>query len=135
MFSRLIPGCALAILLLLFTPLHAQIKCKIEHYSAEDGLSHDGVMSMLKSSDGFMWFGTWDGINRYDGHNFVTYKARPGDSSKLKNTRIDNMVEDSSGFLWLRAYDYQIYRFDKQTSTFLSDATFSPILLLARSYL
>lgn len=65
----------------------AQLKCNLKHYSTEDGLSHDRVLCMTKDSEGFMWFGTWDGINRFDGHNFIAYKARPGDSSSLKTTR------------------------------------------------
>ncbi|WEK20278.1 MAG: two-component regulator propeller domain-containing protein [Candidatus Pedobacter colombiensis] len=110
------------IILLLFLTVNgiAQIKCKIEHYSTEDGLSHDGVMNILKDRDGFMWFGTWDGINRFDGHNFVTYKTRPGDSSSLKINRVDNIIEDKHGFLWLEVYDNQVYRFDKQRKKFLA---------------
>lgn len=96
-----------------------QFKCKIEHYSTEQGLSHDAVTFMMKDHEGFMWFGTWDGINRFDGHNFVAYKSAPGDMSKLKNDRIDEIVEDSSNHLWLRAIDKQIYRFDKKTEQFL----------------
>lgn len=79
-------------------------------------------MCIIKSSDGFMWFGTWDGISRFDGHNFKTYTSRPGDSSKLKSTRIDEIVEDKAGYLWLKAYDKQIYRFDKSTGNFLAIA-------------
>lgn len=115
------PGLYCIILLLFFTVKgNAQIKCKIEHYSTEDGLSHDGVMNILKDRDGFMWFGTWDGINRFDGHNFVTYKTRPGDSSSLKINRIDNIKEDKHGYLWLEVYDNQVYRFDKRNKKFLS---------------
>lgn len=66
-----------------------------------------------------MWFGTWDGINRYDGHNFVSYKSYPGDMSKLKNDRIDEIEEDGTAYLWLRDYDNQVYRFDKRTEQFL----------------
>ncbi|MEO6732940.1 MAG: two-component regulator propeller domain-containing protein [Ferruginibacter sp.] len=108
------------LLLVLTVATQGQIKCKIEHYSTEDGLSHNGVTSIIKSSDGFMWFGTWDGINRFDGHNFVTYKSHPGDSSGLKSNRIDRIVEDYSGFLWLRPYDNEITRFDKKTGKLLS---------------
>ncbi|MDO9373283.1 MAG: two-component regulator propeller domain-containing protein [Ferruginibacter sp.] len=92
----------------------------MEHYSTEDGLSHNNVTSIIKSSDGFMWFGTWDGINRFDGHNFVTYKSHPGDSSGLNTNRIDRIVEDQAGFLWLRPYDNQVLRFDKKTGRLLS---------------
>jgi signal transduction histidine kinase/ligand-binding sensor domain-containing protein/DNA-binding response OmpR family regulator len=74
---------------------------------------------MIKDHEGFMWFGTWDGINRFDGHNFTVYKSRPGDTSSLRNNRIDEIVEDKGGYLWLKAYDNSIYRFDKRTEQFL----------------
>jgi len=100
--------------------INAQVKSKIQHYSTEDGLSHDGVTTVLKDRDGFMWFGTWDGINRFDGNNFVSYKTRPGDSSTLNSNRIDNITEDHEGYLWLAAYDNQVYRFNKRNHTFLA---------------
>jgi len=81
---------------------------------------------MLKDHEGFMWFGTWDGINRFDGHNFTVYKSRPGDTSSLKNNRIDDIVEDKAGYLWLKAYDNRIYRFDKKTEQFLSVGEMPP---------
>ncbi|EJL65813.1 hybrid sensor histidine kinase/response regulator transcription factor [Flavobacterium sp. CF136] len=102
--------------------LKAQIKCKIENYSTEDGLSHDAIRDIIKGKEGFMWFATWDGINRFDGKNFITYKATAGDNSSLGNNRIDLIKEDSSGYIWLKAYDNQIYRFDKKTESFLSVA-------------
>jgi signal transduction histidine kinase/ligand-binding sensor domain-containing protein/AraC-like DNA-binding protein/AmiR/NasT family two-component response regulator len=100
--------------------VHGQLKAKIEHYSTEDGLSHDEIMWMIKDHEGFMWFATWDGINRFDGRNFITYKARPGDKSNLKNNRIQYITEDKAGYLWLRAYNKQIYRFDKKKEQFLA---------------
>ncbi|SHG63290.1 Signal transduction histidine kinase [Flavobacterium fluvii] len=102
--------------------LTAQIKCKIENYSTEDGLSHDAIAYIIKDKEGFMWFATWDGINRFDGKNFITYKANAGDNSSLSNNRIALIKEDASGYIWLRAYDGQIYRFDKSTESFLSVA-------------
>ena len=102
--------------------LTAQIKCKIENYSTEDGLSHDAIAHIIKDKEGFMWFATWDGINRFDGKNFITYKATAGDSSSLSNNRISLIKEDASGYIWLKAYDHQIYRFDKSTESFLSVA-------------
>ena len=100
----------------------AQIKCKIENYSTEDGLSHDAIAYTMKDKEGFMWFATWDGINRFDGKNFITYKATAGDNSSLSNNRIALIKEDASGYIWLKAYDRQIYRFDKCTESFLSIA-------------
>lgn len=97
-----------------------QPKCKVEYYSTEHGLSHQRVTWMLQDQEGFMWFGSWDGINRFDGRSFVSYKSLPGDSSQLGNDRIDQIVEDQAGHLWLTGFDDQIYRFDKTKGQFLS---------------
>jgi signal transduction histidine kinase/ligand-binding sensor domain-containing protein/DNA-binding response OmpR family regulator len=66
-----------------------------------------------------MWFGSWNGIHRFDGHSFISYKSYPGDRSQLGNDRIDQIAEDDAGYLWVEAYDMQIYRFDKKTEQFL----------------
>lgn len=113
-------ACCACMLLLISLPVWGQLRCKLDHYTTEDGLSHNAVMCMIKDHDGFMWFGTWDGINRFDGHNFVFYKSKPGDTSSLRNNRIDEIVEDKTGYLWLRAYDNQVYRFDKNTEQFMA---------------
>jgi len=100
--------------------VQAQLKCSIKHYSTEDGLSQDGILCIAKDSEGFMWFGTSDGINRFDGHGFITYKSRPGDSSSLSNNKIRNIIEDKVGYLWVKTYDNKVYRFDKRTEKFLA---------------
>jgi signal transduction histidine kinase/ligand-binding sensor domain-containing protein/DNA-binding response OmpR family regulator len=105
--------------LLLLTTANGQLKCKVEYYSTEQGLSHQAVTAMIKDREGFMWFGSWDGINRFDGHTFVSFKSSPGDRSRLKNDRIDQIVEDQAGHLWIQAYDRHVYRFDKRTGQFL----------------
>lgn len=107
-------------LLLLFVPiiLHAQPSVKIEHYSTEDGLSHDIITTIFKDKQGFMWFGTWNGINRFDGRNFTTFTSTPGDKSLIKNDRVDQIFEDDANHLWIKSYDGEIYRFDKSTEEF-----------------
>jgi len=64
-------------------------------------------------------------MNRFDGQSFLTFKSNPGDNSILKTNRIDQMVDDKNGALWVRAYDKQVYRFDKRTQQF---ATLSDLL-------
>src|SRR5688500_6700391 len=86
------------IILLLFRHAGAQPKCKVEYYSTEHGLSHQRVTTMIKDREGFMWFGSWDGINRFDGHSFVSYKSSPGQKTQLGNDRIDQIVEDQTGY-------------------------------------
>lgn len=109
-----------AINFLSFETAYAQPRCTISRFSTEDGLSDNHISAILKDREGFMWFGTWAGINRYDGHSFVTYKSSPGDRSTLKNNRIDRILEDEDGFLWLKTNDRQIYRFDKKTGQFFA---------------
>jgi signal transduction histidine kinase/ligand-binding sensor domain-containing protein/DNA-binding response OmpR family regulator len=106
------------VLLFLIVSAYAQPRCKVEYYSAENGLSHEAVTQMLKDHEGFMWFGTWDGINRFDGRSFVSYKSSPGDQSQLGNDRIDQFIEDQNDHLWIMAYDRQVYRFDKKSEQF-----------------
>lgn len=101
-------------------PCHAQVKSIIEKYTTANGLSHDGILDIHKGNDGFMWFGTRDGLNRFDGKNFIAYKARVGDNSTLANNRIEHIEEDQFGFLWTKAYDNKIYRFDKKKESYLS---------------
>ncbi len=108
-----------ALLVLLMTKAASQPKCKVEYYSTENGLSHQAVTCVLKDREGFMWFGTWDGINRFDGHSFLSYKSLPGDQSQLGNGRVDQIVEDQWDHLWIEAYDRQIYRFDKKKAQFM----------------
>lgn len=108
-------------LFLFFTgKLMAQPPVKIEHYSTEDGLSHDIITCMFKDRQGYMWFGTWNGINRFDGHNFTSFTSMPGDKSQLGNDRVDQIFEDASNHLWIKSYDGQVYRFDKGTEQFTS---------------
>ncbi|MBW8684676.1 AraC family transcriptional regulator [Chitinophaga rhizophila] len=101
----------------------SQIKSVISHYGTSDGLSDSRVRCIIKDSEGFMWIGTWAGINRFDGHNFVSFKASPGDHSELRNNRINQIVDGGPPFLWVTAYDNQVYRFDKSTQQFLSLST------------
>lgn len=94
-----------------------QTHCHFTHYSSGDGLSQNTVMSILQDRKGNMWFSTWDGINKFDGHAFKVYKAMPGNGVTLVNNRTDYMYEDKYGFIYLQTYDDQVYRFDPRTET------------------
>lgn len=120
MNSKLYKLFVIVILLLPSLMATAQLNSNITRYSTQDGLSHDGVLCITRDRDGFMWFGTFDGINRFDGHNFVVYKSRPGDSSNLSNNKIRSIIEDKAAFLWVKTYDNKVYRFNKKTEQFLA---------------
>ncbi|MCC8187694.1 MAG: response regulator [Bacteroides sp.] len=110
----------LYLLLFLLVPvwLCAQRNCSFTHYSSENGLSQNTVMSILQDHKGNMWFATWDDINRFNGYGFRTYKARQGSFISLTNNRVDQMYEDRYGYLWLLTYDNRAHRFDPRTETF-----------------
>ena len=85
------------ILFLVLTVAAAGQSYKVENISPENGLSNSWVSSILQDEEGFMWFGTWNGLNRYDGYDFTVFKPVPGDSLSLSNNAIKALCEDNSG--------------------------------------
>jgi signal transduction histidine kinase/ligand-binding sensor domain-containing protein len=74
---------------------------RVEHIGVEKGLSQGSPYHILKDSRGFMWFGTQDGLNRYDGHSFRVYKPEPNNAYALHGVNIAGLVEDTHGNIWL----------------------------------
>src|SRR4051812_39655278 len=74
---------------------------KFKHLSIEDGLSQSTIHSILKDKYGFIWFGTQDGLNKYDGYTFTIYRHNPKDTSSLRSSSIRVIYEDSKGNLWI----------------------------------
>jgi signal transduction histidine kinase/ligand-binding sensor domain-containing protein/DNA-binding response OmpR family regulator len=67
----------------------------------ENGLSNNSITCIFKDSRGFIWIGTTDGLNRYDGYSFVIYKNNPSDSNSISDNFISSVIEDFSGNLWI----------------------------------
>src|SRR5215216_538839 len=84
-FGSLILVCAATIC---FFISNAQSKVKFTHLTNLDGLSQSTVQAIVKDKYGFMWFGTQDGLNRYDGYNFKVYRHKPKDSTTLRTSHI-----------------------------------------------
>jgi len=74
---------------------------KFKHLSLENGLSQSSITCILKDSRGFMWFGTEDGLNKYDGTNFTIYAHIPNDDESISSGYIHTIVEEEDGFLWI----------------------------------
>ncbi len=90
----------------------------VEHYSVEQGLPNDVVNCTLKDRDGFIWFGTWYGLCRFDGQKFYTYNKRLGINQELPPRKIQHLVEDKFGNLWMKTIDHKLYVFNKKTERF-----------------
>jgi signal transduction histidine kinase/ligand-binding sensor domain-containing protein len=90
---------------------------RFETISLEEGLSENFVTAILQDWQGFMWFGTEDGLNKYDGYEFVVYKHDPDDPTTLSDDEVSAIYEDRSGDLWIGTYN-GLNRFDRTTGTF-----------------
>lgn len=93
----------------------------LTHLTTDDGLSQNTVVSVLKDRKGLMWFGTWDGLNMYDGYRFTAYKSNvdPLDGNSPLHTRVDWIMEDKYGLFWIKTYDDILYRFNPSREHFL----------------
>lgn len=85
---------------------------RFEHLALEDGLSQNSVLAMLQDSQGFLWFGTQDGLNRYDGYSFTVFKNDPDDPNSLSLNSILALHEDDDGVLWIGTWGGGLNRFD-----------------------
>jgi len=96
----------------------AQFNCMFSHFSTGNGLSQGSIEAIIRDHEGYIWIGTWDGLNRYDGYSFKVYKSVPGDYNSLSTNRIAFLMEDQWGFIWVKTYDSKVYRFNKLTEKF-----------------
>ncbi len=71
------------------------------HLSSADGLSQNSINCLVKDRYGYMWFGTQDGLNRYDGYRFIVYRHKLKDAASLPSNNITALFEDRSGNLWI----------------------------------
>lgn len=72
-----------------------------EKYSLEEGLSQANVRCILQDRTGFLWFGTQDGLNRFDGYEFVKFKWEPNDTNTISANLISCLAEDYDGDIWI----------------------------------
>lgn len=101
--------------------LNAQNNDFLKNYlTVDDGLSQNEVTSIIQDNEGFIWFGTRVGLNRYDGYNFLVYDQIPGDSSSLVNSSIERIYKDSKGIIWIGTKSNGISRFNPVTGKFLN---------------
>ena len=92
-------------------------KIHFKHISNEDGLSNSTVETIFQDQRGFVWFGTRDGLNRYDGQQVLVYRHNPGDSNSLCDNYITSITEDVQSRLWIGTLN-GLSRFNPATNTF-----------------
>lgn len=92
------------------------IASRFEHLSVKEGLSNNSVTCMLQDRDGFMWFGTNEGLNKYDGSTFTVFQPDPRNPARsLQNSHITNLHEDGSNRLWVVTEGGGLHEVNKRT--------------------
>ncbi len=88
------------------------------HLNRSDGLIHSSVSSIVQDSRGFLWFGTKNGLTRYDGYSFVVYQNDPFDANSVSHNLIQTLYMDAQDVLWIGTYR-GLNRFDTKTKQFI----------------
>ncbi len=100
--------------------LNAAEPLRFQHLGNRNGLSDGRVDVILQDHSGFLWIGTQDGLNRYDGYAFKVFHHSIGDSAGLSSNWIRALYEDGRGFIWIGTEGGGLNRFDPETEQFRS---------------
>ena len=92
---------------------------QITHYGVEHGLSQGSIYFMHKDSRGFMWFGAYEGLNRFDGHQFQRFYPNDNDSTAMRGSTVLGISEDALGNLWVGTEEC-LNRYDRRSGKFSS---------------
>ncbi|MCZ7614162.1 MAG: hypothetical protein M5T52_11670 [Ignavibacteriaceae bacterium] len=94
-----------------------QSKITFEHFGLKDGLPSLTVPCLFQDRIGYLWFGTFHGIAKYDGYLFVSYTPIEGDSTSISNAYIRAICDDSYGNIWI-GHSQGLDKFNNSTESF-----------------
>ncbi|MGN6181372.1 MAG: hybrid sensor histidine kinase/response regulator transcription factor [Mucilaginibacter sp.] len=106
--------------IILFFALSAHVNAQsfyFKHYQVEQGLSHNTVFCALQDKQGFLWFGTKDGLNRFDGYTFKTFRHNAYDTKTIASNMVHVLSLDKDGELWIGT-DEGLDKYDPLTESF-----------------
>ena len=114
--------CKLLVLILCSLPgvyVGAQLREPfLQHITVEQGLSQSSVYCVLQDRQGFLWFGTGDGLNKFDGYEMTVYRHHESDTNSLADNTIRAFMEDRSGILWIATAE-ALNKYDKVTGKYI----------------
>ena len=122
MFKRLTK---ISLTLVLISSLFCQInlfaeEIEFKHLTVDNGLSNNKVNCILEDRSGFIWIGTEDGLNRFDGYEIKIFRNNPNDNKSISGNGIWTMFEDADGDLWIGTKSGEINRYNPKTGKFES---------------
>ena len=109
---------------IIFVSLYSQ-PFNFKHLEVADGLSNNSVYAILKDKDGFMWFGTNAGLNRFDGYTFKVFRHLHDDKHSLPDNYVKEIIESPNGNLWIKMgtgytmFDKAVNQFNNDTKSFM----------------
>ena len=111
-----------SITLIIFFSLHIKVFAQsesivFEHYSIDQGMYETNITSVIQDRTGFLWFGTYTGIEKYDGYNFTIYKNDPDNINSINNAFINTLYEDNKGNIWIGTW-HGLDKFNYSTGIF-----------------
>lgn len=109
---------------LLFQALLTSQNIHIETLDIKKGLPDNSVRHIIQDRHGYLWFGTLNGLSRFDGNNFKNYQSIPGDTTSLTNSRMVKIKEDKKGFIWCWSDDSNLQRVNPITNEVVNLKTY-----------
>ena len=91
---------------------------KFDHITVDQGLSQNSVIAIIQDSKGFMWFGTQEGLNRYDGYSFKVFEHNPDDSTSLSDNYIFSLYESNGGDIWIGTSGGGLNKYNRMKENF-----------------
>ena len=98
-------------------------KLHFEHLTINNGLSQNDVFSLMQDNRGYIWIGTLDGLNKYDGYKFTTYQRQPFKENSLTMNAVTGLWQFDDGELWVHPVNSDLNKFNEAQGTF---AIFNP---------
>lgn len=119
LLTLVVPLLAALVVVSLVQPVRAQEPViHFEHLNLDNGLSDNTVYSIVQDQTGFMWFGTQNGLNKFDGYQFTVYRNDPFDPTSVSNDNAGNIYIDHDGYIWVGTWGGGVDRLDPRTGQF-----------------
>ena len=95
-----------------------QVEIRFNHLSINDGLSQSTVYCILQDDDGYIWVGTQDGLNKYDGYTISQYKHQIDNDQSLSNSYINSLCKANDGGFWIGTQRGGLNYYNKESKQF-----------------
>ena len=107
-----------AVFLNFSSPAQQAREYSFKHFSVNSGLASNTVSAVTQDGDGYMWVATTNGLQRYDGNSFITFKAQENNSSSIPSNHVSALYKDKQNNLWLIADNNKVGIFDTRKFVF-----------------